>query len=118
MIEKVLRDKIENLIARAPGIANVSIMERTIEWQADGEAWITEAVNAVAIAVPDLLNTYRRRMLELTVVPQPLPECVPRIASLLRSLLTDIDAGLVATLVASASAWHKTRRALRFRLLP
>ena len=97
MIEKQLRNKIEQLIARAPGIANVPIMERTEEWKANGEAWVTESVNAVELAVPDFYNAYRKRMAGAAVVPFPLPERVPLIASLLRSLLGDIDAGLVGT---------------------
>jgi hypothetical protein len=39
MIEKRLRDKIGDLIARAAGIANASFDERTEQWKADGEAW-------------------------------------------------------------------------------
>src|SRR5216683_2334712 len=93
MIEKKLRDKIEELIARAPGIANVTVMERTIDWEADGEAWVTEAVNAVELAVPDAFNAYRKRMVELAPIVKafgtPLPERIPRIASLLRFQASD-----------------------------
>lgn len=97
MIEKRLRDKIEQLIARASGISDVPFGDRTEEWKANGEAWVTEAVNAVELAVPDYINAYRRRMVTASQFLIPLPERVPVIASLLRSLLGDIDAGLVGT---------------------
>lgn len=47
--------------------------------------------------MPDFLNAYRQKMVTGAIYG-PLPERVPMIASLLRSLLGDIDAGLVATL--------------------
>jgi hypothetical protein len=97
MIEKRLRDKIEQLIARASGISDMPFGDRTEEWKAKGEAWVTEAVNAVELAVPDYMNAYRRRMVTASQFLIPLPERVPVIASLLRSLLGDIDAGLVGT---------------------
>jgi len=104
MIEKALRNKIEQLIARAPGIVNAEIMELTAQWEADGEAWVTEAVNAVELAVPDFANAYRRRMVTAVVGLFELPERVPRIASLLRSLLRDINEGLVGKLQAKIRA--------------
>src|SRR5262245_58649455 len=98
MTKKALRDKIENLIARTPAIANVDFKERTEQWKAEGEAWVIEAVNAVELAVPDSLNAYRNGLAQAKFSIIPLPERVPRIATLLRSLLTDIDAGLISTL--------------------
>jgi hypothetical protein len=98
-MDKKLRDKIEQLIVRAPAVANVDFAERTAEqWKSDGEAWVIEAVNAVELAVPDFLNAYRIGFSQAKFSIIPLPERVPRIASLLRSLLTDIDAGLVSTI--------------------
>ncbi|HEX5517740.1 MAG TPA: hypothetical protein VFX32_09085, partial [Pseudolabrys sp.] len=104
MIEKALRDKIEQLIARAPAIANADFMERTEKWKADGEAWVIEAVNVVELAVPDFLNAYRQGLAAAKFSIIPLPERVPRIASLLQSLLGDIDAGLVSTLANAVRA--------------
>jgi len=108
MIEKALRHKIEDLITRAPGIANVDMMERTDAWQAHGEAWVTEAVNAVELTVPDALNAYRNRMRELNpIIKLPgteLPVRVPKIAAMLRSLLADLDAGLVGKITTKIQA--------------
>lgn len=99
MVEKALRDKIEQLIFRAPGIANADHFNgRAEQWKAHGEAWVAEAVNVVDLAVPDFLNAYRNGLAQAKFSIIPLPERVPRIATLLRSLLTDIDAGLVSTI--------------------
>jgi hypothetical protein len=95
MIEKRLRDKIVQLIDRAPGIANVPITERTEQWKAIGEAWVIEAVNVVELAVPDFINAYRQGLAAAKISLIPLPERIPRIAALLEALLADIDAGLV-----------------------
>jgi hypothetical protein len=53
MIEKKLRDKIEELIASAPAHAEVN----TETDVALGMAWVTEAVNVVRLALPDPLQT-------------------------------------------------------------
>ena len=103
MIDKALREKIEQLIARAPGIADAPIMDRSVQWRADGEAWVVEANNAVRLAVPDYLNAYRSRMATAAIFG-PIPERVPLIAALLRSLLADIDAGLIGTLKTKVQA--------------
>ena len=103
MIEKKLRDKIAQLIERAPTYTDAEIIERTGRWQADGEAWIVEAKNVVELAVPDFLNAYRNRMTTATILGAML-ERVQTIASLLRSLLADIDAGLIGTLKAKVQA--------------
>jgi hypothetical protein len=107
MIEKKLRDKIEQLIDRAPTYADDSsieaIMQRTERWQADGEAWVVEATNVVELAVPDFINAYRMRM-RIATLGGPVVERVHSIASLLRSLLADIDAGLIGTLKTKVQA--------------
>jgi len=107
MIEKKLRDKIEQLIDRAPTYADDSsveaIMRRTDRWFADGEAWIVEAENVVTLAVPDFLNAYRKRMVTATI-GGAMPEQVQLIASLLRSLLDNIDEGLIGTLKTKVQA--------------
>ena len=96
MIEKKLRDKIEQLIKRSPAFeGKAPIMDET-RWKAAGEAWITEAMNAVELAVPDVFNAYRSRMPMAKTVGST-PARVTLIWSLLRSLLADIDAGLVGT---------------------
>lgn len=97
MIEKKLRDKIEQLIARAPALEGKAPITEETRWKAAGEAWCTEAVNAVELAVPDVFNAYRSRMTTAALFGST-PQRVTLIASLLRSLLNDIDAGLVSTL--------------------
>jgi hypothetical protein len=103
MIEKKLRDKIAQLIDRAPTYTDAQIMERTERWKADGAAWIVEADNVVQLAVPDFMNAYRRRMVTATL-SGPMLDRVQTIASLLRSLLTDIVEGLIGTLKTKVQA--------------
>jgi hypothetical protein len=107
MIEKKLRDKITQLIDRAPTYADdksiEAIMRRTERWFADGEAWIVEATNVVELAVPDPFNSYRKRMVTAPIVGS-MTERVELIASLLRSLLENIDAGLIGTLKTKVQA--------------
>ncbi len=57
----------------------------------------------VQLAVPDFLNAYRGRMATVTFLG-PMSERVETIASLLRSLLADIDAGLIGTLKTKVQA--------------
>jgi len=102
MIEKKLRDKITQLIDRTSTYTDAQIMERTERWNADGEAWIVEAKNVVELAVPEFGNAYRMRV--ATTFIGPVLERVQLIASLLRSILADIDAGLIGTLKTKVQA--------------
>jgi len=97
MIEKKLRDKIAQLIARAEVYVDRPTGGRDERWMADGNAWVAEAINVVELAVPNPLQPYRRRLFAATL-PLTAIECVYGISSLLRSLLEDIDLGLVSTL--------------------
>ena len=94
MIEKRLRDKIAQLIGRAEQtFENAPIEARSERWLADGRAWIVEANHVVELALPDPLQAYRRQVLIGSIL-----ERVLTMASILRSLLADIDAGLVGTI--------------------
>lgn len=97
MIEKKVREKIVRLIEKSDAVADgVKVSNKG---KARATAWVTEAQNVAELAVPDQFHTYRSQiklsaMLSLDGVDQQ----VLTVAELLRSLLGDIDAGLVATL--------------------
>lgn len=90
MIEKRLRDKLAQLIERSDDCANAA--RETSRGLADGRAWITEALNAVKLAIADPLQPYRQQI-ELTATSN-VSERVLAIAAILRSWLGDVDAGL------------------------
>jgi hypothetical protein len=96
MFEKRVREKIAQLIERADVFADRPTGGRDERWLADGHAWLTEAINVVELALPDRTQVYRLHITNAifgTVI-----ERVLRVASTLRSLLADVDAGLVGTI--------------------
>ena len=98
MFEKRVREKIAQLIERAQPYVDTPSTGRDERWEADGHAWIAEAVNVVELALPNPLQTYRGQLFAATLV-SPVVKRVQRVAALLRSLLADVDAGLVGTVV-------------------
>jgi hypothetical protein len=94
MIEKKLRDKIAQLIACADAYAEAA--NQTERGVANATAWVTEALNVVQLAVPDRFQPYRQQI-ELAVYAT-VSQKVLTIAATLRSLLADVDLGLVSTL--------------------
>jgi len=63
------------------------------------EAWLTEALNAVELAVPEPNNAYRRNIKRLSDrAAGPIGQRVASIAQILPALLSDIDAGLLGNL--------------------
>ena len=98
MIEDNIRRKIEELIARAPvlvGFGGSGIARNTFQ-MAQCEAWITEALNIVELAIPTPNNAYR-----VCIEKQGGGGVVQRVAStaqMLQALLKDIDADLLGSL--------------------
>lgn len=96
MIEDNIRRKIEDLIRRSASLVNDGGVARDTRHLAGCEAWITEALNVIQLAIPGPSNAYRVRI-EKTGGGG----AVQRVASMtemLRALLPDIDAGLLGDL--------------------
>jgi hypothetical protein len=96
MFEKRVREKIAQLIKRADVFADRPTGGRDERWLADGRAWLTEAINVVELALPDRTQVYRLHI--TNVIFGTVIERVLTVASTLRSLLADVDAGLVGTI--------------------
>ena len=105
MIEVEIRKKIENLIARArafeliPGGTARDTRELSL-----CEAWLTEALNVVEVAVPRTTNAYRRRIETLAKASHGAAQAVLSIARILDALLVDLQAGLLGDLGNSITA--------------
>jgi hypothetical protein len=89
-----VRRKIQDLITRAPSLVGDGGL-RDEHHVAQCSAWITEALNVISYAIPSPQNAYRaqiegNRNYEV--------QRVASIAETLRSLLPDIDAGLLGDL--------------------
>jgi hypothetical protein len=96
MIRDNARRKLQDLIARAPSLAGDGGIPRDPRHGAQCSAWITEALNVIAYAIPSPQNPYRASI-ERGGGSTKL-ERVASIAETLRSLLPDIDAGLLGDL--------------------
>lgn len=99
MIEENVRKKIEDLLIRASGLAVTSPMglARDAQHYSQCSGWITEALNITELAVPMPSNAYRRQI-EKVGGSGSYPLRVGSMAEILRALLRDINAGLIATL--------------------
>jgi hypothetical protein len=96
MIGDNVRRKLEDLIARAPALVDDGDIPRDGRHVARCSAWITEALNAIAYAIPSPQNPYRAR-----IEHGGGGTTTQRVASIfetLRALLPDIDAGLLGDL--------------------
>ena len=96
MIEESVRKKFEALISKASQIVSADIMERDEQFIASCVGWAVGALNAVELAVPFESNPYRRRITALAAVQSFDIERIREMATILRALLEDIDAGLIA----------------------
>ena len=103
MIEKKLRDKIEQLIKRADPILGVAESQRNAAWAVTAQTWLTETLNIVTLALPRPDEVYRKHV-EWAANVSDYSWRVSTTASILRAMLTDIDAGLVSTLANSIRA--------------
>jgi hypothetical protein len=96
VISDNVRRKLQDLIARAPALAGGGI-SLTVENFAKCSAWITEALNVIHYAIPSPKNPYRAQIEDVRGTGSK-PQRVASIAETLRSLLPDIDAGLLGDL--------------------
>jgi hypothetical protein len=94
VISDTIRRKIQDLIARAPSVVGEGKL-RDDRHFAQCSAWVTEALNVVSYAIPSPQNAYRAR---LESDRRSEIQRVASIAETLRSLLPDIDAGLLGDL--------------------
>lgn len=97
MFEKRVREKIAELIERADAIESTPVESHGARWLADCRAWIAETVNVVELALPDALSPYRRQIGAAAIIGNT-TDRVMNVASMLRSLLADVDRGLVGTI--------------------
>lgn len=95
MIEKRLRDKIAQLIDEADALAAMAV--ETDKGYAEATAWLVETLNVVKLALPDPFQPFRFQI-ELTARQTMSSVKVLTIAATLRSLLKDVDRGLVGTI--------------------
>lgn len=98
MIEKNIRQKIEQLIARAKAIPQTtSGMAANLTQYNICEAWLTEALNIIQVAIPQPENAYRTKI--ETLAKRASKNSSVKAAELIfESLLSDIDAGLLGNL--------------------
>ena len=96
MIEKVVRDKIEDLVRRAVQIAPTGARLRDNHHSALCRSWITESLNIIDLAVPVENNSYRQQVKRLGEGSGLLLDRVASMGTILHALLSDIDAGLIA----------------------
>jgi hypothetical protein len=97
MLEAALRRKIEELIASAQAgslVPREGILRDT-KHAAECRGWITEALNVIERVVPIENNAYRRQATKIAESGN-LVDQVASIGAILRGLLSDVDAGLVA----------------------
>jgi hypothetical protein len=94
VINNIVRRKIQDLIARAPSLIGGGDLPHDAR-MAKCSSWITEALNVTQFAIPSPQNPYRAQI-ERTLGSKDY--CVAVIAETLRSLLPDIDAGLLGDL--------------------
>jgi hypothetical protein len=97
MIEDNIRRKIETLIQRSPSLVTLAATARDTRHLAQCDGWITEALNVVEVAVPSPTNAYRARISK--VGHGAAVQRVASMAEILRALLLDIDAGLLARII-------------------
>ena len=96
MISDNVRRKIEDLIGRAPALAGDGNIPRDGQHVAKCSAWLTEALNVIAYAIPSPQNPYRARIEQPHGGTTTLR--VAYVAATLEALLPDIDVGLLGNL--------------------
>jgi hypothetical protein len=96
MLEGGVRKKIEDLIRRSTQIAPPGLTLKNKEHKAACESWITEALNIIDFAVPIEDNPYKKAITRLGKGSGLFLDRVIAMASILASLLSDLDAGLIA----------------------
>ncbi|HEY1979311.1 MAG TPA: hypothetical protein VGH13_04430 [Xanthobacteraceae bacterium] len=96
MIGDNVRRKLSDLIARAPSLVGDGDIPRDAHHVAKCSAWITEALNVIAYAIPAPRNAYRVRI-EATGGGTKVQR-VASISETLRALLPDLDSGLLGDL--------------------
>jgi hypothetical protein len=95
MLDPAVRQKIEDLIRRSSEIAPPGSRLQNKEHTAACERWITEALNIIDRAVPVEDNAYNRAIARLGGGGMFLDRVV-RMGEILKALLVDSDAGLIA----------------------
>jgi hypothetical protein len=96
MLEQAVRLKIEDLIGRSKQLAPPGATLRDNAHTAACRSWITEALNIIDFAAPTENNAYKKGIVKLGEGSGLLLERVLSMGSILNSLLTDIDGGLIA----------------------
>jgi hypothetical protein len=92
MIEANVRQKIENLILRARQLDSIPGGIARDSWElATCDAWVTEALNVVEMAVPSPNNAYRQRVKTMAKGSGGALQSVRSMAITLVGLLADID---------------------------
>jgi len=98
MLKEAVRTKIEELISRVAGLVEGTRggMPRDAQHVGSCRGWITEALNVIELAVPIENNSYPRQVRKIGEGPGNLIDQVYSIGAILRALLSDIDAGIIA----------------------
>jgi hypothetical protein len=95
VLEEAIRKKIEDLVSRSEALVPVGGTLRDTHHAASCRGWITEALNIVERAVPIENNAYRRQVTKIAAAGLLLDK-VASIGSMLRALLSDANADLIA----------------------
>jgi hypothetical protein len=99
VIEENVRQKILFLVARSGPLTVAPLgIARNPQHLSQCQAWITEALNVIQLAVPIPNNPYRQRVERIGQGSSKYPQHVGSIAEILQALLVDIDAGLLGDL--------------------
>jgi hypothetical protein len=95
MLEQAIRAKIQDLTRRSDALTSGGRL-RDAGHIGLCQGWITEAMNIIELAVPIENNSYRRQVTKIGEGDGEFIADVASIAAILRGLLPDIDAGLIA----------------------
>jgi len=96
MIDDNIKTKISQLINRARSLVAGPELRNDYHFGAC-ESWLVEADNVVQLAIPLAQHPYRQRVAKLADPDgKAIFRCVTSVAEILRALLADIDAGLLA----------------------
>lgn len=99
MIQENVRRKIEALISRAERLASVHMMQRDERHYAACESLFTETLNAMELAIPLRTHPYSQKIKSIarpTAGVANSPQHLHNAGAVLQSMLSDIDAGLIA----------------------
>ncbi len=95
MLEQAIRAKIQDLVRRSDALTSGGRL-RDAGHIGLCQGWITEAMNIIELAVPIENNSYRRQITKIGDGGGEFIADVASIAAILRAVLPDIDAGLIA----------------------